>query len=44
MFKRNQVEEAIGLVIKEGGRAGLKKHIAFGPVLALGAIIAYFTG
>jgi prepilin signal peptidase PulO-like enzyme (type II secretory pathway) len=34
---------AIGLVAVRG-RAGLKATIPFGPLLALGAVIAYFTG
>jgi leader peptidase (prepilin peptidase)/N-methyltransferase len=34
---------AIGLIAVRG-RAGLKATIPFGPLLALGALIAYFTG
>lgn len=34
---------AIGLVVMRG-RSGLKATIPFGPLLALGALIAYFTG
>jgi leader peptidase (prepilin peptidase)/N-methyltransferase len=34
---------ALGLVITRG-RAGLKTTIPFGPLLALGALVAYFTG
>ena len=33
---------AVGLVVVRG-RSGLKATIPFGPLLALGALIAYFT-